>query len=510
MGAGGASAVPRRALSPRRALALAALAGLAGAAGHVPVALPVLALPGLALTIWLVATAPDARAALWRGWAAGCAYFAGTLFWIVEPFMVDVARHGWMAPFALVGMAGGMAMFWGAAAWIAHRLGTGQASRALAMALTLTLAGILRAYVLTGFPWALPAYVWTETPVIQLTAYAGIHGVGLVTLLAVALPAAAGWSRRGGAAAGLALAVLGAAWAAGTVRLAERAPATQTQVRLVQPNAAQHLKWRRDMIPVFFDRALDLTAAPSDTPPDVVIWPETAMPWLLNGAEPAIEEMRAAAGAAPALIFGAQRRSDAGYHNSLAVIAEGAAPSALYDKHHLVPFGEYLPFDSQLAKLGLYGIASRVGGGYVPGPGPELLEIPGLGRVLPLICYEAVFPQDVFGAPNRPDVLVHITNDAWFGRVAGPYQHLAQSRVRAIEQGLPMLRAANTGVSAVIDAHGRVTAALPLGEAGHLDARLPGRLAPTPYSRWPDWPVLAVLLAGLAGLGARRRRAVLD
>jgi apolipoprotein N-acyltransferase len=176
-----------------------------------------------------------------------------------------------------------------------------------------------------------------------------------------------------------------------------------------------------------------------------------------------------------------------------------------------VPFGEYLPFAGFWARFGLDGLAANADGGFRPGPGPALVDLPGIGPALPLICYEAVFPRDVYRAPARPALLLHITNDAWFGQVAGPYQHLAQARLRAIEQGLPMVRAANTGVSAVIDARGRVLASVPLGQAGTGDAPLPAALPPTPYARHRDAPVflLTLLVLGLfAALRAIDKKAV--
>ena len=518
------------------AVLAALLAGALAGAGQVPLALWPAGLAGLAAVIALVAHAPGRRAGFARGWAAGAGYFAATLFWIVEPFFVDAARHGWMAPFALAGLAGGLALFWGAAGWAGHALGAGPRGRALAVAAALAAAGLARAYVLTGFPWALPAYIWTETPVIQAVAWIGPHGLNLATLAAAALPAAlAGTGARGVAAAlpgaAAAVALAGAGWFAGALRLDAPAPApappaataaaasataaapgARPLVRIVQPNAAQHLKWRRDMIPVFFERKLALTAAPAPRPPAAVIWPETAMPYLLEGAGPAIAAMRAAAGPEAALVFGIQRAEGAAFFNSLVALAPGAEPGGgaapqVYDKHHLVPFGEYMPLAGLFERAGVFGLAARAAGGYTPGPGPRVIEVPGLGRALPLICYEAVFPQDLRAPGARPDFLLHATNDAWFGRAAGPYQHLAQARVRAIEQGLPMLRAANTGVSAVIDARGRVLASLPLGEAGRIDARLPAPLArPTPYARSGDLPAAALVAAGLLAAALRRRR----
>ena len=192
--------------------------------------------------------------------------------------------------------------------------------------------------------------------------------------------------------------------------------------------------------------------------------------------------------------------------NGLVLAGPRGEVAATYDKHHLVPFGEFFPLGEYASRIGLRGLAASDGAGYAPGPGPRVIEVPGVGPALPLICYEAVFPRDTRSA-IRPRLILHITNDAWFGTFAGPYQHLAQARARAIEQGLPVMRAANTGVSAAIDAGGRVLGSLPLGVAGHIDARLPAALPPTPYARTGDAPLAIVLAFGLAlaGLGRLRR-----
>jgi apolipoprotein N-acyltransferase len=492
---------------PWRSAGLAFLAGGVAGLGHVPYGLPLLALTGFAALFWLAAGARGWRGAAARMWAGGTGCFAVTLFWIVEPFFVDAARHGWMAPFAIVLLTGGLALFWAGAGALGHALAVGPASRAPTIAVALVLAGFGRTYLFTGFPWVLPGYVWSETPVAQLASLGGVHGLSMLTLLAAALPVALlrardSWPRRF-AALGLATLPIVAAGVWGAARLSAPLDLTETRVRVVQPNAAQHLKWRPDMIPVFFSRALELTATPADPPPDLIVWPETSVPDILSRAGPAFAAMRAAAGPDAVIVAGLQRREAARFYNSLAVLAPGTAdPWDHYDKHHLVPFGEYLPYAAFWARFGLDGLAANVDGGFRPGPGPQIVTLPGIGPALPLICYEAVFPQDVFRAPARPALLLHATNDAWFGDFAGPYQHLAQARLRAIEQGLPMVRAANTGVSAIIGPRGRVLVGVPLGEAATADAPLPAALPPTPYAIHRDSPVFALtlLLLGLAAL----------
>lgn len=479
-----------------------AAAGALVAAGQAPLGLWWMALPALTWLFFCLARADGTGRGAWLGWAGGTAYFAASLFWIVEPFMVDAARQGWMAPFALVLMAGGMALFWALAAGVGVWLGQGRL-RPLALAVTFAGTELLRSYILTGFPWALLGHVWTDTPVAQLAAFVGPVGLTLLTTLLAALPLCLG--RRGVVTA---VALLAALWGAGFWRLSEPVVARNPSitVRLIQPNIPQHLKWDPMLIPQQFRQQLDQTAATSGTPPDLIVWPETALVWLLEDADEPLAMIADAAGGRPVAI-GVQRGENGRYFNSLAVINGAGQVTQLYDKHHLVPFGEYIPFGDLAARFGIHGLAAREGDGYTPGPGAATLDLGPLGRVLPLICYEAVFPQDLRAAPGRPDWILQVTNDAWFGSLAGPYQHLAQARLRAIEQGLPFVRAANTGVSAVIDAKGRIVSSLPLDTAGTLDAAIPAALPPTPYARTGDRPITGVI--GLLGLGLffmRRRK----
>jgi apolipoprotein N-acyltransferase len=492
------------------------MAGGILAMGHPPLSLPWIAVLGLCAGIWLIAAAQGPRAGFWRGWAFGLGHFAGSLFWIVEPFLVDAARHGWMAPFALLLLAGGLALFWGAAGTVAVRLASERSGRAILFALGLVAAEAVRAHILTGFPWASIGHIWALAPQAQMAALTGPAGLTLLTCIAAALPAAFGVQRAAlSAMLGAALLSLPAGY--GLVRLGLAAPPDPDapMVRLVQPNAAQHLKWKPDHIEIFLNRALDLTAErdPGEAPPALVVWPETSIPYPLGYAGDVLAEIAAASDGAP-VAAGMHRwdETDGTGRNALVVIGAGGQPRDIYDKHHLVPFGEYIPLAHLLPWLGLTGLAERAGG-YGAGPGPRLVDLgAGLGRALPLICYEAIFPEDVRAAPERPAMLLLITNDAWFGALAGPQQHLAQARLRAIEQGLPMLRAANTGISAVIDAHGRVIAALPLAVAGRLDAPLPAALPPTPYVIWGGWPISAlwIVLVTLSLTFMRKKADTLD
>lgn len=479
-----------------RTLLAAVLFGAVAALGQAPFDLWPLAMLGLAgVFVMICAASTTGRAAL-IGLAGGAGWFAVSLHWIVEPFFVDAARHGWMAPFALILFALGMALFWaGAAGLVARALPPGIA-RAPAFLGALTLAEAARATVLSGFPWAQPGHALIGSPWLAFAApVAGDLGLTLIVLAFAALWAALLLIRHGWLFAGLSAPLLFLPLAFPEPAQLPGAPEAPL-VRLVQPNAPQHLKWDPAMIPVFWERGLALTggqdAAPDAPAPALVIWPETSLPVLLGRSDAARARLSAAAGPAQVLI-GAQRIEGIAGRNALAHLGPDGALLAIYDKHHLVPFGEYTPAGDLLRRIGLRGLAEVLPGGYTPGPGPVTWDLgPALGRVFPMICYEAIFPGYVRQVAERPDWLAHVTNDAWFGTFSGPWQHLALARLRAAEQGLPVLRAANTGISAVIDARGRVLSALPLDTAGALDAALPPALPPTLYSRTGPWPALAL------------------
>ncbi len=470
---------------------LAFVAGAAAALGQAPWDAWWLALPALALILHLAAKAPTRRAAFWRGYAAGAGYFALALAWIVEPFLIDIARHGWMTPFAVILLAGGLGLFWALAAAAGH----GARLPVAGIALSLGLAEALRGVLLTGFPWALIGHVWIDTPVAQLAAWVGPNGLTALTLtMALALATLRPW---GVAASG---AVTTLAWVLGAWVLSQPMPADRDVVlRLVQPNAAQEAKWDNIEAQILFDRQLAYTAV--KPLPDLTIWPETAVPYTLERS-PAVSAIIAQAAAGRPVAVGIQRVEEdldgLRAWNSLRVISPDGTVAATYDKFHLVPFGEYIPLGDLAYRLfGLTAFAAQQGQGYSAGVGPVVLDLgPKLGRVLPLICYEAVFPGIPRAAGGRADWILQITNDAWFGTWSGPFQHLAQARLRAIEQGLPLVRVANTGVTGVYDARGQRVAELPFGKAAYLDAALPGALPPTIYARFGEVPVMALYLCG--------------
>jgi apolipoprotein N-acyltransferase len=495
---------PNRSMNGKKAMGLAAVAGAMAALGHAPFGLWPVSLLGFCALSCLVATANTTRQATLIGWAGGVGYFAITLHWIVEPFLVDAARQGWMAPFALILITSGLALFWGLAGFVARRIGS---NRAIGWAVALSAAEMLRAYVFTGFPWALPGYIWTDTAVRETAALWGPFALTLITLLLTALLADAVLSKPLKRWVNVAMALVGflALFAYAPLRDPELVT-NENVVRLVQPNAPQDEKWDPDKALIFVDRQIEFTAAPDtlDLSPDLIIWPETAIPYRLDRAGPLLSQIAAAAKGVP-VITGINRREAGRNFNSLISIGSTGQPSDVYDKVHLVPFGEYIPFGQMARAIGMGSLAARDGFGFSPGESVRLIDTP-LGRALPLICYEVIFPQHGGALKDRPGYLLQITNDAWFGTFSGPYQHLDQARFRAAEQGLPLIRVANTGVSAIIDPRGYVQETLPLGVAGYLDAAMPGRLAePTLYAKTGDWPTVLFLIAALAALFVRGR-----
>lgn len=474
-----------------RALAPVVLGALA-ATGQAPWGLWPVTL--ITLAIWIALPAATARAAAGLGWLFGIGYFGVSLHWIIWPFLVEPDVTGWMAPFALIFMAGGAGAFWGVARWGAYRL---VPQSTVVVAACLLAAEVTRSYLLTGFPWALLGHIWIATPIAQVAAIGGPHvltGISLALAVALAALARKRWS------AALAPALAAVAW--GVLTLPAASQGDGPRVRLVQPNAKQIEKWDPEHAQTFYNRMIGYTGQGGR--PDLIVWPETAISYLLEYAGPELDQASDAARGAP-IVLGINRRVGARYYNALLTVEQGGIVSNVYDKAHIVPFGEFIPGGEILRKIGIDGFAASTGGAFTAGDGPQTLDIAGIGLARPLICYEGIFAEEI-ATPLRPRLMILITNDAWFGPSAGPLQHLAQARLRAIEQGLPMVRVANTGVSAMIDAKGRITAQIGMNEAGFVDAALPLAAPATFYGRYGDWPFLAAAFFTLLGYVALRRR----
>jgi apolipoprotein N-acyltransferase len=489
--------------------ALAVGLGVAATAALPPIyALPLLlvAFPGL---IWLLDGARRATAAFAVGWYFGVGHFGTGFYWIANALLTDPERYGWMVPFAIAGLAAGFAIFTGLVALLVWLLRAKGVRRVLVFAAAWTTVEWLRGWILTGFPWNPIGNVWAfDAAPLQLAAFTGVYGLTLVTVLAAAMPAAL---RRGPALIALALPL--AAWVAGGMRIAdamsdragERLVVPGIRLAIVQPNVAQEGKWDDASRRANLEKLIALGSQGLRGAATHVVFPETAVPYVIAGNEPLLRVLASVIPPGGALLTGAIRAEGQGASlrlwNSLHAIDSAGHIVATYDKAHLVPFGEYVPLRGILPidKL-TYGAVD-----YSAGPGPRTLAVPGAPPVGPLICYEAIFPGAVADASVRPAWLLNVTNDAWFGVSSGPYQHFASARLRAVEEGLPFVRAANTGISGVIDPYGRITARLGLGREGVLDAALPAALGgPTLFGRFGNLIALILVAAcAVAGIDWR-------
>jgi apolipoprotein N-acyltransferase len=497
--------------------ALSLLAGVLIAAGLPPLGWWPLAFLGFPLFLALLETA---RPATWYsgfglGWAFGLGYFAVALHWIGYAFFVDADTYLWMMPFMLGILSGGMAVYWALAALLARRFGGSGLQLALAFAALLGLAEWLRGHLFTGFPWAAPGLMVDGMGgLAQVASVTGMTGLTLLVVLWASLPyvfLAAERPRLKLAGAGILL-LLPALWLWGDARLrgAGDAMVPGVAIRIVQPNLPQEEKWREQNARQIFDDLLQLSALPTAERPEGiggithVFWPESAVPFLIDESPVAAAELKPLLGGRTALVTGAVRVDRKGEgvepdaHNSIIVFDGSGEPVAHYDKWRLVPGGEFLPLAWLLQPLGFQQVVDTPGS-FVPGPGPRTVTLPGGLRAGLTVCYEAVFPDRLVDEANRPQVIVNVTNDGWFGRSTGPWQHLAQARLRAIEQGLPIIRAANTGISAVIDPYGRTLRMLPLARKGVVDSPLPVAISAPAYARFGDFWLLVLTVFAVSG-----------
>jgi apolipoprotein N-acyltransferase len=491
-----------------RRLAIAAGLGAVGALAFEPFGLfPFLLLSyaGLVLLLDGANTCPRRfRDAAITGWAFGFGFFLLSHYWIGYAFLVDAEAHAWLMPFAMVLLPAGLALFFAAAAAFCMVAWHPGVSRVFLFALAFMIAEWLRGHILTGFPWNLPGYGWSaSTAVLQSTSLLGIYGLSLLTLLlgaSFALLASENGSRAKLLPAIVSVVFL-TLWAGGEMRLesATNATVTGVRLRLVQPSTPQPEKYAPENTVRNWRRLMDLSALPAAQQPTHIIWPEAAPPFVLERVPQALAEIAALTAESRVLMTGQVRIADEGgrraSYNSFAIFGPDGQLLGTYDKFHLVPFGEYVPVGPVLRTLGITEIAADTG--FSSGPGPRTMIVPGAPPVGPLICYEIIFPREVTGAP-RPGWLVNLTDDSWFGPDTGPRQHLLIARVRAIEEGLPVVRAANSGISAVIDAHGRVRASLALGLRDVVDSDLPVALSPTLFVRYGNVILLMLLLISAA------------
>ncbi|MEZ0222958.1 MAG: apolipoprotein N-acyltransferase [Alphaproteobacteria bacterium] len=475
--------------------------------GFVPALL--VCVPGL---VFLSINAPTRWKSFLTGWVFGAGYFIFGLYWISAALFVDLSQWGWALPFSAILGPAVLALFYGFIPLLARRWRQNEPAYALAVCAIWSAIEYLRGHVLTGFPWNMPGYAWHwMLPVLQAASVAGIYGLTLLTLVWAALPALTKERRVVQALAVLFVVVA----AAGAVRLSAN-PTEQSghyTVRIVQANIPENIKWDNDEDWRNLEKHMKLTKEKSELPDPVtfVVWPETAVSADL-AAFPDIAHIIAASlpkdslGLLGALRVDASNQGHPAFYNSLTVLDKHDKVIGTYDKHHLVPFGEYIPLRDKIPFTPLALAVSGIGE-FTRGPGPSTLHIGDLPAFSPLICYEVIFPGEVVDQKDRPEWMVNVTNDGWYGKTAGPHQHLGIARLRAIEEGLPLARAANTGISAMFDPLGRFLGTQALETSGYVDSILPKPMPPTIYSQVGDSIFFVLLAATLAAAeGLRRRR----
>jgi apolipoprotein N-acyltransferase len=518
-----------------RRRAIAFISGAAGALALPPLSLFALMVVPLTISVWLIDGALDRApgrslsaspsAAFGAGWWMGFGYFLAGLWWVGSALLVDAGKFAWALPLAVVALPAALAVFPAAGFALARLLWSPGPLRIFALAFGLGMAEWARGLLFTGFPWNdLGMALGVNLALAQTASLVGLHGLTFLTIAIFAAPATL-WrvseSRLNltpTIVAALAL-VLMAAF--GGLRLMSPPSATMpgVKLRLIQPNIAQDdasfgPEKKQAILRRYFDLSERATSPDRSGVRDVthLVWPESAFPFILSRDPQALSEIVDFLGSGATLITGAARREDGSpprYFNSIEIVGRGGLSAQRYDKQHLVPFGEYMPFASLLERARITQLVD-IPGGFEPGSGPRILHVPGLPDAMPLVCYEAIFPIEFGGlmsGADRPTWLLNVTDDAWFGLTPGPYQHFAQARLRAIELGVPLVRDANSGISAVLDGFGREIAVAPLGAEGVLDAELPEALAPTLQSHLGSVGAMLIGMAFLAAALTGKRRA---
>lgn len=487
----------------RRAL-LAIIAGAVAALALSPLNFVVALFVAFPVLVWLLdgtAGGPQGGggrrflSAFFLGWCFGFGYFTAGLWWLGNALLLEADEFAWALPLATLGLPAFLALYYGLAALFARLFWSDGAGRIGALAVGFGLAEWLRAFLFTGFPWNAVAYGVMPLPVMmQPVAVVGLHGMTVFAVLVAAAPALLGTGRGVRTGLGLALVLLAAQFGYGFWSLAQPEPegGRKLNVRLVQPAIDQSVKLEGGDRAAIFREHLRLSTLPPEEGrprPDVIVWPETSIPFILTENTDALATIAEALEDGQILVTGAVRMEAAAagyqprYYNSVYVIDSTGQILAASDKVHLTPFGEYVPVEDVLRELGVNNLIA-LPGGFSAASRRSLLKLPDGSGLYPLICYEIIFPDEMDGVEEGANALLNVTNDAWFGLTPGPWQHFQQARVRAVETGLPLIRAANNGISAAVDKKGRILAGLTLGAKGKVDATVDMEAGPAKFFGW--------------------------
>ncbi|MBO6717783.1 MAG: apolipoprotein N-acyltransferase [Rhizobiaceae bacterium] len=514
-----------------RRLAVSFLAGGLASFSQAPYDFFAVCLISFPVLVWLldgaVADAAGGRlrqfaAPFVTGWWFGFGYFIGGLWWVGNAMMVDLARYAWALPIAVLALPAILAVFYGLAAALARPLWSDGVGRIAALAAAFGLAEWLRSFVLTGFPWNAIGYAAMPVPTLmQSVGIVGMVGMNALAVFVFCLPAllAGALHVRFGTAVFVLLVALHAGF--GTVRLSLPADgeADRLAVRMVQPSIDQSEKWNASVRDRIFKTFLDLSArdpGQGGRSPSLILWPETSVPFILQERPDALSALGDLIEDDQVLLTGAVRVEgdaadpDARFYNAVVGISPAGVIFDAVDKVHLVPLGEFVPFEDLLARVGVTKLVD-LPGSFSPGGQRHAIKVaPGVSA-LAYICYEVIFPGLVAAETRDANLIINVTNDAWYGRTPGPYQHLRQAQIRAVEAGRPLIRAANNGITAAVDSHGRLIDALALDAVGILDVDLslaPANRLRTNHAATVGWGLIAVLAicALLLQLRSTKRR----
>ncbi|XUY26849.1 apolipoprotein N-acyltransferase [Agrobacterium sp. rho-8.1] len=477
-------------------ICIAVLAGAFGALALPPIGFFAALFVSFTLLVWLIdGTTGHPDGGVWSrgwktflvGWLFGFGYFVAGLWWLGNALLLEADEFAWALPLAIFGLPACLAIFYGVATMLANLLWSDGWGRIAALAAAFGLMEWLRSFILTGFPWNAVGYGIMPIPIMMQTSnLIGIFGMSMLAVFVFSSPALLGTKK--GLIPGLSIAVTMIALhlGYGAYRLNQPPPPVTDDltVRIVQPGIDQSVKMLNTDRTEIFNAHLRLSSlppSPGHKRPDIIVWPETSVPFILTQNPDALAEIAKTLEDGQILLTGAVRMEDAGtglaprYYNSVyAIDSEGQIIGAT-DKVHLVPFGEYVPFEDVLRKIGINNLIS-LPGGFSPAVTRNPITLPSGKKLHSFICYEIIFPGDVPDDIATSAAIVNVTNDGWFGNTPGPYQHLQQARIRAVETGIPVIRAANTGISALIDPMGQIVAGLDYGQKGIIDSTL-GRAA---------------------------------
>ena len=452
-----------------------------------------LLLPSFSGLLWLLDAAPSRRRMFLDGWWWGWGFYMTGLYWFCIALLTDPEKFGWLIPPTLFGLTGIIAIYSGVACWLTSWIRIRGLSKIVMFTIVWTLVDYARGHLFTGFPWNLTGYSFGFADAsLQMASIVGIYGMTWFALLLGTSPVALGAKKRGWIyiAALWSLFIFGTFWGAGRLHQVNSLPEEQRFVknvlmRLVQANISQPHKWDPQLQIQGLREHIALTRQDGLDKVTHIIWPETAVPFAISKGAPITKRLGDVIPAGKILITGTLRSEGSEENwqiwNSIMALDHEGNIVGSYDKIHLVPFGEFLPFRYLFPKEWLTPVGDM---DFSVGTGGRLVELPDLPPLLPLICYEVIFPELPLPDDIRPQMLLSVTNDAWFGSSTGPYQHFNMARMRAVEQGVPMVRVANTGISAVIDSFGQVIASMPLATKGYMDVKLPlAQSENTPYNK---------------------------